>query len=743
MGISINSAAQLQLVYDRDWELQELLGNANSLDTPLPVTFFTDPFAKTAQCESASLRDLAARLRSTAARRKGDLPLWKLATFGTARTEKGSLRHDDNLEQITGIEGDHDAGTMTPAEAVARLRAAGIAALVHTTVSHRPDAPRWRVLCPLAHPATKEARRHLVEHLNATLGGVLARESFTASQAFYFGAVKGQPKPEAYLIEGRQVDRIAPPRPTAVKPEPICADLAALPGNDDDDDDLWNDYIEAKRERDWDPERILSALRAIPGEERDRRTWLDMGMAVHHASGGNEAGYDLWDKWSSEHPDPKLYKPKHQKSAWKSFKNRLGGVTIRTLFHTAKAHGWNPTPAPMIIDDDLQALLGESKPATPDSLLTFLSPAECALSDPRPYIVKGLIAQGDVACVVGAPGAGKSVLVPALAYAVAQGREVHGRRTKAGRVFYVAAEDPHGMQGRVKALRETHGDAEKFALVKGVSDLLNEQVAGQGSQHFNALLKAVEEQRPSLIVIDTLSMAFPGLEENDAKGMGRVVHVARALTQWGAAVILIHHDTKDGNQGLPRGHSLLNGALDLSIHLRKQEDGTVRGRLTKNRNGACDAQLAFSIRGVEIGRDEDGDTVTAPLCVPQNAKAIHTGPKLSAQDRAALKAIQDMVDDRDEVDLKIWRKKAMEDIRITIAETHNARRVAVNRRLQALIENGVIEVVGDLIRIPDRIDWKASSDDVAANKQVNEHVHVQSVHPASNSAEVNELNKAL
>lgn len=485
---------------------------------------------------------------------------------------------------------------------------------------------------------------------------------------------------------------------------PVADGLAAMLG-DDDDPDLWADYVEAKRKRDWEPDRIRSALNALP-KDRSRDMWCEAGMAVHHASGGAEVGYDLWDEWSREHPDPDMYDEKDQRRTWNSFgKPHKGPVrTIGSLYKTAKECGWNPAPPLPGADEALNELLGVSKPAAPASPLTFLSPAECAQSEPRRYIVKGLIAERDVACIVGAPGAGKSVLAPALAYAVAQGREAQGRRTRAGGVFYVAAEDEHGMRGRVTALRSEHGDAANFTLVGGVSDLLNEAVAGQGVPHFNALLKAVEERRPSLIVIDTLSMSFPRLDENSAEGMGRVVHVARALTEWGAAVVLIHHDTKGGQQGLPRGHSLLNGALDVSIYLRKEDDGTVHGRLTKNRNGACDGQIAFSIRAVEIGRDEDGDPVTAPRCLPLNANALkQAGPRLKPTERAALELVREMLGGGEEIAVREWRAAAIEDARISVNESRDARRKVADRALSALVRKKLVAVSGEIIRIHDGI----------------------------------------
>ncbi|WP_411222736.1 AAA family ATPase [Marivita sp. S2033] len=256
---------------------------------------------------------------------------------------------------------------------------------------------------------------------------------------------------------------------------------------------------------------------------------------------------------------------------------------------------------------DLDALSKAGDP--PATELRFIFPDQCASAPKRGYIIKGLIAPRDVAAIVGAPGCGKSTLAPLLGYMVAQGREAFGKRTKQGGVFYVAAEDETGLQMRVAALREDQGEAPDFAVVAGVSNLLIKD-----SPDFKALRDAVKEQRPSLVFIDTLAMAFPGLEENDAAAMGRVVAVARALTKWGAAVVLIHHDTKSGD-GLPRGHSVLNGALDVAIAL--QRDGnTVTGKLSKNRNGPCDQQLQFQIEGAYLGEDEDGDDITAALCRP-------------------------------------------------------------------------------------------------------------------------------
>lgn len=224
----------------------------------------------------------------------------------------------------------------------------------------------------------------------------------------------------------------------------------------------------------------------------------------------------------------------------------------------------------------------------------------------REYIVKGVLARGDVACIFGKPGVGKSLIAPYLALKVARGERAFGRRTRKGPVFYVAAEDAAGMAARAKALRQRYGDAPDFILVDGVSDLKSEK-----GRDFKRLMAEVQERRPSMIVIDTLATAFPSLEENSAEAMSGVVSVGRALAGSGAAVVFIHHDTKSGGD-TPRGHSLFNGALDMQLKLTGDEaTGVVTGKLGKNRNGSMDWQPAFRIAIVDLGIDEDGDKITA------------------------------------------------------------------------------------------------------------------------------------
>ena len=125
--------------------------------------------------------------------------------LGDLRSDKNSLRHDANVLAITGIEADYDGEQIDVDAAVSLLRAAGILVIVYTSPSHAADAPRWRVLCPCSRDLPTD-RTRLLDRLNGVLGGVLAGESWTLSQSYYYGSVNRNPSHQVELIDGAPID---------------------------------------------------------------------------------------------------------------------------------------------------------------------------------------------------------------------------------------------------------------------------------------------------------------------------------------------------------------------------------------------------------------------------------------------------------------------------------------------------------------------------------------------------------
>jgi putative DNA primase/helicase len=132
----------------------------------------------------------------------------KLATFGYTFRHSGCLRHDKNVLTVTGIEGDYDGEVVSIGDARDTLNMCGVRAVLYTSASHTPDKPRWRVLLPLSRPHCPSERQTFVARLNGLLDGVLATESFTLSQSYFFGHVEGTSY-EAHETHGDCIDEIA------------------------------------------------------------------------------------------------------------------------------------------------------------------------------------------------------------------------------------------------------------------------------------------------------------------------------------------------------------------------------------------------------------------------------------------------------------------------------------------------------------------------------------------------------
>ena len=104
------------------------------------VTFFPDFAAKSYTTDNLTLRDLRERVLNASARKKDNLPWLKLAVFGNRRSDKNSLRHDANVERITGIEIDYDIEEVPFANALTALNELQIGALLLLTALAAPSA---------------------------------------------------------------------------------------------------------------------------------------------------------------------------------------------------------------------------------------------------------------------------------------------------------------------------------------------------------------------------------------------------------------------------------------------------------------------------------------------------------------------------------------------------------------------------------------------------------------------------
>jgi hypothetical protein len=221
-----------------------------------------------------------------------------------------------------------------------------------------------------------------------------------------------------------------------------------------------------------------------------------------------------------------------------------------------------------------------------------------------------------------------------LGWAIAAGEAMAGCRVSRARVVYVVAEGGRGAAKRVAALRGRLGAGADgwFLLIVSPVNLLDARA------DLPALVERLRgvEGGAGLVVVDTLSRAMAGGDENASTDMGALVKnldAIRAAT--GAHVMAIHHSGKDRAKGA-RGHSLLRAATDTEIEV---EDGKIVA--TKQRDIEARASLVFHLEGVTVGTDDEGRVISSAVaCIAQEGQEAPREPIAGALSDAALDLIR-------------------------------------------------------------------------------------------------------
>lgn len=237
-------------------------------------------------------------------------------------------------------------------------------------------------------------------------------------------------------------------------------------------------------------------------------------------------------------------------------------------------------------------------------LTLYLDP-DVGTGAPRDYFLKGLLSPGEMSTFYGPPGCGKSFFVVHLTRAIAQGRAVLQRRVKATNVLFMALEGATGFENRLKAQIELHGETEGFGYIAQPVNLFGDPKAKDD------VIEAVRVMQAGILVIDTLNRAMTGGSENDPKDMSQFIANLDAIRlATGAHILVVHHSGKDVTRGL-RGHSALEGAVDVSVEVAKDPDSKLRTATVRKAKDDSDGdKFSFTLDVKELGIDSDGDPIT-------------------------------------------------------------------------------------------------------------------------------------
>ena len=514
-------------------------------------TIFDDIQSKRAHEGQGRWADVVALVTNAAVYpSKAACPLFKGAKFGLKKTPTGALRNDDNLIAVSIIEGDYDVGKLSVQEAIERLEQFKVRALVVTTASHTPDKPRWRVLAPLSQSVPPSDRYRLVARLNGALGGVLASESFTASQAYFYGRVHevpfelaltfGDPNEGHCIDDLVELDQIAIGKRefkridtitgemkfTTTVDETVLAALVVDLGRQlkkgDGRRDMLKSFTASLSARNFDPIHIAAELRRMAQvyfDPKDPVDWDNIDRMVADIAAKDRARADV----TSTIVAPLL-------------KKYRDGQTMTTHSHEQSAE-W------------VQAL-------------KYYQPPLQAWREPPPirWAVDGLIRAATVGGLV-APGAtGKTTLLITLGICHALGRPFMGRKVQQGGFLLLSLDDAQedldaavGLVLRAMELSEEDikkvGEYLRVISLQGWSGPRTFNVPGTPGQLDVQMVQALCDACnavPQLVgvCVDTLRQFAGGPTNDEQTIMAVSSSCAMIAVKTGAYFVIPHHTGK-------------------------------------------------------------------------------------------------------------------------------------------------------------------------------------------------------
>lgn len=330
--------------------------------------------------------------------------------------------------------------------------------------------------------------------------------------------------------------------------------------------------------------------------------------------------------------------------------------------------------------------------------------ADLHLLPKRKPLVYDLLDQGAFSVLYGGSHSGKTFFAIDVSAHVSLGWNWRGKQVEAGTVVYLSIEGGVGIEKRFTAFRSHHGVDVSNAPLYVIPEPIDLCTTHADTDLLIERLKALPGPPLALIVVDTVSRALAGGNENSSEDMGALVmNLDRIRSATGAHAMAVHHTGKDVGRGA-RGHSLLRAAADTEIEITKRDASAV-ATVTKQRDGPGGDRFGFALESVEIGRDEDDRIITSCVVLEDEPPEKERPSRPTGQAALALDQLQNALVDAGEippasrhiprdvtaVSQTVWREYVRKGS-VTSSDKPEAFRQAFSRSVSTLQKRGFIGV---------------------------------------------------
>lgn len=175
-------------------------------------------------------------------------------------------------------------------------------------------------------------------------------------------------------------------------------------------------------------------------------------------------------------------------------------------------------------------------------------------------------------------------------------------------------------------------------------------------EHSELIAAIKADTSPVAVVLDTLNRGLVGSERND-KDMSEYVRAADAIREaFNCSVIIVHHCGI--NDSRPRGHTSLTGAADAQIAVKRGTNDSFVATVEFMKDGPQGITVGSRLESVEIGTDEDGETITSCVVVAAEApEPTSSGTRLTPNQETFLEVLSAA---KGPLTSEEWRERAVE-----------------------------------------------------------------------------------